>query len=203
MHVFSESLAASHKVSDLPIWEEIYRKSFPGFEAMVDHRQDGEHQRAGIDRSVILSNSKQLLVDEKARERNKKTGRVYDDIALEYLSDEARRTPGWVCKALRADYIAYAILPLGKCYLLPVIQLQMAWARFGADWIERFPKVRAENPGYWTVSVGVPPTVLFPAIGGAFRVDFTPVQEAEPPAPVETDPWVLDYERELFESRTP
>ena len=63
VHDFSDSLAASHRASDLSIWEEIYRKSFPDFLAMVDHRQDGEHQRAGIDRSVILENSKQILID--------------------------------------------------------------------------------------------------------------------------------------------
>ena len=45
VHDFAESLAASHRASDLPIWEEIYRKSFPEFLAMADHRQDGEHQR--------------------------------------------------------------------------------------------------------------------------------------------------------------
>ena len=37
---------------------------------MVDHRDDGEHQRAGIDRSVILANSKQLLIDEKVRNKD-------------------------------------------------------------------------------------------------------------------------------------
>ena len=50
MHDFGESLRFSHSASDLPIWEEVYRQAFPSFAAMVDHRQDGEHQRAGIDR---------------------------------------------------------------------------------------------------------------------------------------------------------
>jgi hypothetical protein len=43
--------------------------------AMIDHRQDGEHQRAGIDRSIVLNNSKQILIDEKVRE---KTGQGLD-----------------------------------------------------------------------------------------------------------------------------
>lgn len=177
-HVFTDSLAASHAASDLPIWEQIYREAFPRFAAMIDHRADGEHQRAGIDRSVILANSKQVLVDEKVRWRNAITGLVYEDIALEYWSDERNRVPGWVCKPLRADYIAYAIAPLGKCYLLPVTQLQIAWDRFGDRWAETYPQVRAKNNGYTTVSVGVPPAEIFKAIGGALRIKFEPIEAA-------------------------
>ena len=178
MHDFAESLAASHSASDLPIWEEIYRASFLGFSTMVDHRQDGEHQRAGIDRSVILENSKQILIDEKVRWRNAITGKVYDDIALEYWSNQERKVPGWVCKPLRADYIAYAIAPLGKCYLLPVMQLQLAWDRCGEYWIEQFHSVKAKNNGYTTVSVGVPVADVFREIGGALRARFQPVEAA-------------------------
>ena len=169
VHDFTESLAASHRASDLPIWEEIYRKSFPDFLAMADHRQDGEHQRAGIDRSVILSNSKQVLIDEKIRYKD------YGDILLEYVSNDRFNSPGWVCKPLRADYIAYAIVPAGRCYLLPVIQLQIAWARHGDLWKHEFRNVPAHNNGYTTHSVAVPPERLFPAIGGALRVSFDKV----------------------------
>jgi len=180
MHDFAESLKASHAASDLPIWEEVYRQAFPSFAGMIDHRQDGEHQRAGIDRSVILQNSKQILIDEKVRGRNKKTGMVYGDIALEYWSNFQAKTPGWVCKPLRADYIAYAIAPLGKCYLLPVIQLQIAWERCGEWWIENYqPPICAVNrcgydSSYTTVSVGVPVKDVFREIGGALRVAFQP-----------------------------
>lgn len=166
-HDFSESLASSHKASDLPIWEEIYRKSFPGFLAMIDHRQDGEHQRAGIDRSVILENSKQILIDEKIRYR------AYADIALEYMSNDRTGSPGWVCKPLRADYIAYAIGPLGICYLLPVLQLQKAWAAKGEEWKGTYFKVPAQNKTYTTLSVAVPVNVVFMEIGKALRIPFT------------------------------
>lgn len=173
MHNFEESLLASHRASDLPIWERIYRSAFPSFCAMVDHRQDGEHQRAGIDRSIVLQNSKQILVDEKIR------WKPYDDIALEYLSNDRTGAPGWVCKPLRADYIAYAIAPLGRCYLLPVIQLQIAWNRKGEEWKASCPHIKAKNVGYTTHSVGVRPSELFPAIGGAFRVAFSPVESLQ------------------------
>ena len=170
VHDFADSLAASHRASDLPIWEEIYRKSFPDFLAMVDHRQDGEHQRAGIDRSVILQNSKQLLIDEKIR------WKPYPDIAVEYLSNDRTGAPGWACKPLRADYIAYAIAPLGMCYLLPVIQLQQAWRRKGEIWKASCFIVRAPNRGYTTLSAAVPVHELFSEIGRALRVPFAALE---------------------------
>ena len=178
-HDFAESLARSHAAEDWPVWETIYRRAFPTFAAMVSHRQDGWHQRQGIDRSIILADSKQILIDEKARGRNARTGKVYDDIALEYWSDERRQVPGWVCKPLMADYIAYAILPLGQCYLLPVIQLQAAWSRHRDEWMGMYPVVRAENHGWTTLSLGVPVSTLFPAIGECLRVQFEPVEREE------------------------
>jgi len=172
MHDFNESLRRSHAASDLPFWPQIYRQAFPDLVACIDHRQDGEHQRAGIDRSVVLLNSKQVLVDEKVRFKN------YGDIALEYLSKEIQRVPGWVCKPLRADYICYAIAPAGKAYLLPVLQLQQAWLANGEAWIKLFPTIRALNKGYTTISCGVPVDVLFKEIGRALRVQFEPFCEA-------------------------
>lgn len=170
-HDFDDSLNRSHGASDLPVWEEMYRQAFgPSFAAMVDHRQDGDHQRAGVDRSVILQHSKQILIDEKARFK------PYKDILLEYVSNDRRETPGWVCKPLLADYIAYAVLPLGQGYLLPVIQLQQAWLQHGDDWQSIYGTVRAVNRGYVTLNVAVPVKVLFPAIGAALRLTFTPIR---------------------------
>ncbi len=173
-HNFRESLDFSHKASDLPIWKEIYEKAFPGC-IMVDHRQDGYHQRAGIDRSLILPSSKQILVDEKVRGRNKKTGKVYTDIALEFISNDRTGAPGWVCKPLAADYIAYAIAPLGKAYLLPVLDLQAAWRSCGECWRQKYFIVKALNNGYTTHSVGVPPKEIFREIVRVHCVIFSPI----------------------------
>lgn len=172
IHDFYESLNRSHGASDLPIWLEIYRQAFPDMLVAVDHRQDGEHQRAGIDRSITLANSKQILIDEKIRYK------AYGDIALEYWSDRKRRIPGWVCKPLRADFICYAIAPTGQAYLLPVPQLQQAWARHGEEWVDRYPAISAQNSTYTTVSCGVPVAVLFRAIGECLRFRFTAIQQA-------------------------
>lgn len=176
MNDFQECLAFSHAAEELPFWLDVYRDAFPDMTACISHRQDGEHQRAGIDRSIILENSKQLLIDEKVRGRNKITGRVYDDIALEYISNDRNNTPGWVVKPLRCDYIAYAIAPLGRCYLLPVIQLQQAFKKNAKNWLNSYPTIKAKNEYYNTHSVCVPPGVLFREIGKELRVSFNPFE---------------------------
>jgi hypothetical protein len=171
---FADCLRRSHAASDWPGWEALYREVFPTFAAMIDHRQDGEHQRAGIDRSIILRNSKQILVDEKVRSVN------YNDILLEVYHEDGRNTPGWVVKQLRADYIAYLIAPIGKCYLLPVIQLQSAWARHGEEWTrDNQGYKRADNRGYCTCNVPVKVETLFRAMGAGLRVAFEPFDVAD------------------------
>jgi hypothetical protein len=174
MNDFTESLKKSHEAEDNPIWSEIYNSAFPGFLSMVSHREDGWHQRAGIDRSIIMPNSKRILIDEKARYKNSITGKTYDDIALEYWSDRDRKAEGWVCKSLLCDYIAYAILPLGKCYLLPVIQLQNAWRKNKDEWIKKYKTIEAINSHWVTVSLVIEPRVLFQEIGNGLRINFTP-----------------------------
>lgn len=178
-HCFADSLAMSHAASDWQGWDQLYRDFFPDFVAMVDHRDNGYWQLQGIDRSLVLSSSKQVLIDEKVRGRNKLTGRVYADIALEFVSNNSTGAKGWVCKPLMADYIAYAILPLGRCYLLPVVQLQSAWMKLGSEWRYRYGEREAINRGYETIFTPVPVPALFAAIGACLRSTFEPFEFTE------------------------
>lgn len=176
---FKKCLDTSHKIEDLPFWKEIYQKAFPTMVEMVNHRQNGWHQAAGVDRSIILENSKQILIDEKTRGINKKTMQVYTDIALEYISNDYTGALGWVCKSLQSDYIAYAILPLGKCYFLPVLQLQAAWRKKEEKWKELYGTRYALNKGYKTLFCPVPPKAIFHAIESEFGVNFDPFNYEE------------------------
>lgn len=178
VHDFYESLENSHRHADLPLWGELYRAAFPTFQGMFAHSNDGEHQRAGVDRSVLLTNGKQILVDEKIRFKD------YGDILLEYLSNKERNIPGWVCKPLRCDYIAYTVAPTGKGYLLPTIQLQEAWRRNKHLWMQdRYFTARAPNElngqRWTTLSKAIPVVELFKAIGACLRVEFTPYVKPE------------------------
>ncbi len=170
-HNFNECLSKSHAASDLPIWEETYKKAFPEMLSMVDHRNDGWHQRAGVDRSIIFESSKQILVDEKIRFRD------YGDIILEYFSDRDRKTPGWARKPLLADYIAYAVAPAGICYMLPVVQMQSAFQKNKKEWFREYKKVKSQNEGYVTESLAVKPDVLMAAISEMFCITFTKVED--------------------------
>jgi hypothetical protein len=177
MNDFDDDLKFSHSCEDLPCWEQIYRAAFPTMLTMTSHRQDGDHQRLGVDRTIVLANSKTIKIDEKARREN------YGDIALEFISNDKKKTPGWVEKDLLCDYIAYAIMPVGIAYLLPVLQLQLAWSEKKEEWLakaenpkeKKFKICKARNYGYTTHSLALPVEILFPAIGAAFRVNFTPL----------------------------
>lgn len=164
VHDFGASLAYSHSQSDAPWWEQVYRQAFPSFAAMVDVRADGWAQRGGIDRQLVLRDGTTLAIDEKVRSK------VYDDFLLERWSDQQRRTPGWMQKALTCDYIAYAFVPSRTCYLLPFQLLRRAWRLNGEDWIGKYRLVEAQNRGYVTESVAVPIAVVLDAVRDAMVV---------------------------------
>jgi hypothetical protein len=182
-HDFQESLQRSHAAEDLPIWQSIYGKAFFGIVEIVNHRHDREQQRRGIDRSIRLDSGKVIFVDEKIRWRNRKTNRVYEDIALEYVSDRHRDIAGWVCAPILADYIAYAIAPLGICHLLPVLQLQQAWRTHNEEWKKKFICIEAHsrcgNRTWTTLSCCVPPNIVYPAIGSNLHITFEPIDGYE------------------------
>jgi len=175
MNDFQQCLKDSHAAEDMPFWKEVYTTAFPNMVAMPNHREDGDHQRQGIDRSIILSNGKQLWIDEKVRKDD------YGDIAIEYISNDVYQTPGWACKPLLSDYIAYAILPRHTCYLLPVPQLQLAWINKKTEWLQRFGTKKAQNKTYNTLFCPVSIDVLFSAIGACLRIGFKKIEEDETP----------------------
>jgi len=182
---FAERLAYSHAQSDQPWWEEIYRRAFPDFSAMVDLRPDGWHQRAGRDRVVVLNSGKPLYIDEKAREDD------YGDVFVEVWSIYPKNcsgsgypsrpgaVPGWACKALDCDYLAYAVVPRQVCYLFPYQGIRAAWDKYGGDWRGAAQLRRAgfswrESPNgtYNTVGICMPVTALWDAIKDALTISW-------------------------------
>lgn len=170
IHSFDTCVSSSWAASDLPLWGDCYRQFFGLDCTLVDHRADGPHQRAGIDRSVIMSDSKQILIDEKIRWVD------YGDIALEEWSKESM-IPGWITKPLRCDYIAYAIAPAGKCYLLPVIQLQKAWRKNNEQWKINYDAIRARNETYTSISWPIPVDKLMLSIAAVSIATFNPISK--------------------------
>lgn len=160
-HDFKEQLAYSEQASGEAFWDAVYRKAFPN---MVNHMlASGDHdsQRRGIDRVVMLSNSKTLYIDEKKRKKD------YPDILLEYVSCDTTNAPGWMEKDLAIDYLAYAFMPSQRVYLLDWLMLRRAWARYSEEWKETYGYVPAKNVSYTTFSVPVPINVVLSATKNA------------------------------------
>jgi hypothetical protein len=163
-HDFKVSLAKSSAQVDAWWWLDVYREAFPDLAVSTSVRNDGWAQRGGIDRVLTLNSGKTLTVDEKVRSSE------YNDILLEYWSDEGRKIRGWVAKDLACDFIAYAFEQSGRCYLLPFQSLRRAWRKNGRVWVGSYRRVVAQNKGYVTVSVPVPTAILMDAIRDAMIV---------------------------------
>ncbi len=177
MSDFIEDLKRSRLRSLSPAWPKILSSLFTFYQSTEVFPQDGEHQRAGIDRAVIMSNAECIFIDEKIREK------AYPDIAVEFVSNTVTGAPGWACKSLRAHYIAYLMLESGQGYLLPVHPLQTAWRRHGGDWRAAYGEIAAHNAGYNTLFCPVPVDVLYPAMGRTLRFTFDPADFGEDPIP--------------------
>ena len=161
------SLTGRHE----PFWNAVYHKAFPNL-VQTELCSDIPRQKQGIDRLLYLSNGKTLTVDEKKRKK------VYGDILLEVISNEAYGTPGWMEKDLSIDYLAYAFMPIQRCYLFPWPMLRRAWCQYGDKWRSEYGTRRSstdvEETGkivYWTVNVPVPIEVLRRAVSTAAIID--------------------------------
>ena len=177
MNDFHHDLAISKLRSMSPAWPKILSSLFVFYQSTEVFALDGPHQRAGIDRLVMMQNADCVFIDEKLREH------AYRDIALEFVSNTTTHAPGWVCKPLRAHYIAYLMLESGNGYLLPVHPLQSAWRQHGSEWRATYGEYQAPNDGYDTLFCPVPVDVLYPAMGRALRFAFDPADFDEDPIP--------------------
>jgi len=167
IHNFNESLQKSFAYEDWIGWERIYKVAFGEGYSMTNTRGNMELQQNGIDRIITLKHGKIITVDEKVRPTW-----LGKDIALETYSSVNSKSPGWVCKPLHCDFIAYALIAQSICYLLPVIQLQQAWQNCGEEWTLEYGIKNVNNGTYTTQFVPVPVNVLYQKIGSALRIDF-------------------------------
>lgn len=171
VHRLRASLERSRAYADAPWWEQVYREAFPSFEGMTYVHRAGSGQRDGIDRVVTLTSGRVVTIDEKVRDRD------YQDFCLEYWSvkhkrDRKRDEPGWIAKEMRCDYLAYAFVPSGRCYLLPFHELRRAWRKHFREWVAEYPEIRADNGYYDTLSVAVPISVVQRALSDVSLIRF-------------------------------
>lgn len=167
VHDFKTCLRWSELQSDEPFWQEVYRKAFPDLVVCASTAAAGKSalQTQGVDRYIVLKSGRELRIDEKKR------GKKYDDFLLEYISNDKTRSPGWMNKPLRIDFLAYAFMTDRRVYLLQWDILRRAWLHYKAEWIRKYGTKEAQNRGYKTLSVPVPIHVVQNAIRTAGIID--------------------------------
>jgi hypothetical protein len=171
MNQFSKSYELAEGGKCEPFWNDVYLKAFPN---MTNHMRGKKEycnsQIYGVDRIIYLENGKTITLDEKIRKE------TWNDIALEFISNDKYNTPGWMEKDLSIDYLAYAFLPLKTAYLFDWRMLKRAWAHFKEEWKEKYFKAKADNYSdsgeylYTTHSVCVPIKVLMEACNRAIII---------------------------------
>jgi len=134
----------------------IYQIEWPDIIRVEDIRGK-DPQYHGIDHLVHLPGNVAIPTQAKIRD----TG--YEDVLLEYISNDVTETPGWMEIPSLAKHFFYLIRPKKKCYRFLWADLQALWnankdewKRFGEQKINGFRRVQAKNVGYYTISVAVP-----------------------------------------------
>ena len=164
-HDFRERLDWSESQKDEPFWDAVYQKAFPNIVNHMPAPGDVASQRMGIDRVVFLANGRSVLIDEKKR------GKEYDDILLEYISVDTTGAPGWIEKDMAIDFLAYAFIPSRRCYLYSWPLLRQAWEANKERWLTLYRPVIARNRDYSTYSLPIPILVLQRAIARSQVID--------------------------------
>ena len=197
VHRFVDDLTYSNNLSDEPTWVEFYRRVWPTMIACVRYDNHSQWQKWGVDREIKLANGKQFTIDEKKRRDD------WGDIALElwsvwYSRGDRRNRPGWAAdEHKRCDFVAYAIVPARRCYLLPTELTRLAFRSNLQEWFKskRCQMRDSQNEGYVTRNMCVPWDMLSDAITREMTRDFA--SELSLPTPIKTAnqlefPWQFD-----------
>lgn len=131
------------------VLDQFYLSRLPGA-VRVEKVTDLVMQRKGVDKIVHLRDGRQIKIEEKIRRKE------WPDILLEIKSRGDK--PGWLFNC-QADYLAYVYKESMTVRFIPVLSLQMAWMKNGADWERRYGTREAYNStlgGYKSVNIPVP-----------------------------------------------
>ena len=164
-HDFFRSLEWGERQKDECFWDAVYRAAFPNLVNHMPTTGDVASQRMGIDRVIFLANGQTIQIDEKKR------GKEYGDILLEYISVDTTGAPGWIEKDLAIDFLAYAFISSRRCYLFSWPLLRLAWQANRDRWKAAYRPVIARNRGYRTFSIPVPIPELQRCIARCLIID--------------------------------
>jgi len=170
MNYYGESVQIEKDNSHL--FNKIYMKLRPDIKT-IETNKDKRTQLLGVDKILYLDNGCTYYIQEKCRPY-----KWYDDILLEYISNDRTMSPGWMEKDQLCNYLFYLVKYISQVYWfkwLPLKQLwdtnRDKWISYGEQRLYGFSRISAPNPDYNTISVGVPPDILLNNIPKSGVVD--------------------------------
>jgi len=138
----------------------VCKAMWPNLVRMEDIRGK-DPQYHGIDRIVHLPGNITVTIQAKIRNT------TFEDILLEYISNDKTKSSGWMELPSLAQWLLYLIVPNKTCYYFPWRSLQNLWndnkhnwVKFGKLRLYGFSRIEARNKRYNTISVTVPAKVL-------------------------------------------
>lgn len=168
MNDFKKDLEYSLEENENQLFDDFYFRAFKNLER-IEIVSDLSLQKQGVDKKLIFSSGKVLMVDEKKRRVD------YGDILLEEWSVVETKKIGWTGDPNKhTDYIVYVIMPTCKVYLLPYVLLQMAWRANWHNWKDIYRVRDATNKGYHTSNLAIPVGILMGAIKEQIEAKLTP-----------------------------
>jgi hypothetical protein len=157
---FARDHTESNEIALQPWWEIVYRNFFPDFDAMCVEK-DRERQLRGVDRKIRLHGGRIIHCEEKVRHE------THTDVLLEFLSNKAEKTAGWIAKDNQlTDWFLYVFLPSQTVLMMPFQALRSAWIENQTMWLSQFRTKFSDNYDkagkflYATESCPVPIEVL-------------------------------------------
>jgi hypothetical protein len=136
---YKDDLVYSNTKEHEPFWRYVYKQAFPTAINWMRCPADTQAQVNGIDRVLLLNCGSVVKIEEKTRDRD------YRDIHLEFISNDVRKTIGWIEKDLICDYIAYAVMPKNKCYIIHWTTLKTLWEHNKEEWKKKYYISKSPN----------------------------------------------------------
>ncbi len=132
----SKHVAQGHERSEW--YRQLLRQAWP-CGGVVRYNDDLALQERGVDVTLELNDGRSIILDNKFREK------VWDDFALEFMSDQENNKAGWIERDLICDFIGYWFVPTQHGFLLPWAQLKPAWNKNRETWKTGYGVVPVRN----------------------------------------------------------
>lgn len=165
---FYSDLAYSKAESRKPYWKAAYKRYFrdPHLTCELIEPMEKGQPDSGADKIITLSCGQQLTVDEKTSKGNFQDSEIFLEYEHEYDSGEIK--DGWVRntdKADKCDYIAYSKPAISCVYILPLRDLQLAFAEHEDMLQAEYPSFPARNESWTTYSIRLPVEAVHELLG--------------------------------------